>query len=1011
MTINSRDPQNSRKNSERLERKERELWRLAILMIVILAVGIAVLSQQALQTSSLHLEALPVGAGVLIALFGAYIWNKKREIDELHGFVRGYLEVRDAPPSAEQLDKLAEVISASGQGYRELIDSLDHVIFTISLDGKIKTVNQRVTELFGHSFSDLIGHGLDEFIDEPRRENLEKAVARFVEKRQWTGTVRVRLKKSGAVRYFDCVLHATVKDGRVVGASGLALDITDQRESESRFTELFETLQEGVYLCNPDGKLLDVNPAMVRMLGYEHKDELLGMNIGKLYHEPPQDPFPRRDQARQTTLYAREITLRRKDGTPIICLDNSNAISDASGRLMRHQGTLVDITERKHSEIELQKAKEAAESANQAKSAFLAHMSHEIRTPMNAVIGMTDLALETELTVEQRDFLTMSRDSAKSLLNLINDILDFSKIEAGKLDIDQMEFSLRYAIGDTIKILGLRAKQKGLELTCQIQHDIPEILLGDPGRLRQILFNLIDNAIKFTVRGCVHVRIEMESISSLDTCLHFSVSDSGIGIPKDKQQLIFEAFAQADSSTTRKFGGTGLGLSISSRLVDLMNGKIWIESEENRGSTFHFTARFGLQVGHAGQEHFSEPETNISNLPVLLVNDHATSRRLLEQMLAGWGMKPTSVESGLAAIEALRQARDSGNPFRLLLTDFSIGDTASFALAEEIRKLPELSATKVLLFVSNGNHGDAARCRELGVAAYLTKPVNESTLLDAITTALGASAFPQGRDTLVTRHSLREGRQKLRILLAEDNPMNQVLAVKLMSKYGHTMVVTGNGREALAALDKGRFDLVLMDVQMPEMSGLEAVSLIRQKEKETGGHIPVIAMTAYAMKDDKQRCLDAGMDAYISKPIDKKTLFEAIRNLVGVSIESDVREIEKHSASKIFDEGSVMKYVGGDAELLGEIIKIFMADYPKHLSRIRRAIMDCDAKGLEQAAHAIKGSVANLFASRAVEASAKLEEMGRNGALTGAEEACSELDAEIEQLRQALKEYESSPAR
>src|SRR6202521_3914221 len=536
MPTGNLDPNQAPQEIDQLERTENEVWRLALLMLFILAVGIAVLSQPEPQTSQRHLEALPIGAGVLIILFGLYIWNKKREIDELRGFVRGFQKVQDSPPSAEQLEKLAEVIAASRQGYRDLIDSLDHLVFTTSLEGEIRTVNQRISQVFGLPFSELVGHRMDEFFDEPRLEHVKDSIAWFEEKRSWTGTIRARLKKTGAVLYFDCVLQAIVKDGKVVGASGLARDITAQRESESRFTELFETLQEGVYFCDPGGSLVDVNPAMVRMLGYDHRDELVGANIGKLYFERPENLFPERVRTHNSASLMREITLRRKDGTPVICIDNSNAICDAFGRLVRHQGTLVDITVRKRAEEELHQAKEAAEAANLAKSAFLAHMSHEIRTPMNAVIGMTELALDTELTLEQREYLTMVRDSGGSLLTLINDVLDFSKIEAGKLDLDSTEFSLRYDIKDMVKILDLRAKQKGLALSIDIPTEVPDTLQGDPSRLRQILSNLVDNAIKFTERGGVVLKIEKDSQSEQDVCLHFSVSDSGIGIPREKQQ-------------------------------------------------------------------------------------------------------------------------------------------------------------------------------------------------------------------------------------------------------------------------------------------------------------------------------------------------------------------------------------------------------------------------------------------------------------------------------------------
>ena len=862
---------------DQLERKENEVWRLAILILVILATGVAVLSRQAIQTRESYLDALPGEAGILIVLIGAYVWGKKREIDKLRGSLRGFRSVQDSSPGAEQLEGLAEVISNSRQGYRDLIDSLDHLIFTTSLEGEIRTVNQRISQVFGFPYSQLVGHRIDEFFDEPRWEQLKDSVAWFVEKRRWTGTVRASLKKTGAVLYFECVLQAIVKDGKVVGVSGLARDITAQRDIETRFAELFETLQEGVYFCDHEGTLLDVNPAMVRLLGYSQRDELVGTNIGKLYFDMPLDLFPERKQTQHTASLTREITLQRKDGTPIICIDNSNAVGDASGRMIRHQGTLVDITLRKRSEEELQKAKEAAEAANMAKSAFLAHMSHEIRTPMNAVIGMTELALDTDLTLEQREYLTMVRQSSKSLLRLINDILDFSKVEAGKLELDSTDFSLRHGINEMVKILGVRARQKGLELSILIPPEVPDALLGDPGRLRQVLSNLVDNAIKFTERGGVVLKIENDSQSDEEVCLHFSVTDSGIGIPQEKQQLIFEAFAQADNSTTRKYGGTGLGLSISSRLVRLMSGKMWVESEANRGSAFHFTARFGLQ-------------------------------------------------------------------------------------------------------------------KEQAKKAYLQGGGSDAALL--------ASGRPD-----------REGPRALRILLVEDNTINQILTQHLIRKRGDYLVVTNNGREALAALESERFDLILMDVQMPEMSGVEVTAAIRRKEKDTGEHIPIIATTASAMKEDRERCMEAGMDAYISKPIERELLFETIDTLTGYSKEVTTRDAVVRSYDPVFDIGAALDSLDGDSELLREVAGIFLAQSPKHMEKIRRGISDQDPKILQHAAHALKGSAANLLAQGVMETALKLEEIGRAASVAGSKVALASLEEELVKLESALGEFEKEYAR
>ncbi|MBZ5642413.1 MAG: response regulator [Acidobacteriia bacterium] len=999
---------------ERLDHKEKELWRLALLMLAILAVGVGVLSQESLQKGQLNLEALPVGVGVLIILFGFYLWKKKREIDELRGFVKGFQQMKEAPPTAEQLDKLADVIAASRQGYRDLIDSLDHLVFTISLDGEIRTVNQRISELLQCSYSELVGHRLDEIFDEPSRANMERSVAWFAEKRHWTGTVRARVKKTGLVRYFDCVFQAIVKDGKVVGASGLARDITEQRESESRFTELFETLQEGVYFCDTAGKLLDVNPAMVQMLGYSHRDELVGSNIGKLYHQAPENPFPEWSQGRRSSPLTREVLLRKKDGTPVVCIDNSNALCDSSGRMIRHQGTLVDITERKRSEEELQKAKDAAEAASKAKSGFLAHMSHEIRTPMNAIIGMTELALDTPLTEEQREYLTMVRSSGKSLLALINDILDFSKIEAGKLSLDRIEFSLRYATSDTAKILGLRARQKGLELQTQISPEVPDALLGDPGRLRQILFNLIDNAIKFTERGSVTLRMEVESRSEPEACVHFSVTDTGIGIPREKQLLIFEAFTQADNSITRKFGGTGLGLSISSRLVELMGGRIWIESEIGRGTTFHFTARFGVQKQAAKK---ISARSELKGMRVLLADDLPTSSRLLELMLLNCDMQPVVFDSGREALAALTLAVRDGHPIPFVLANANLAELDGFTLAKEIKQNPEIAQTQVLLFTSDGQAGDAARCRELHVSAYLTLPVDQTTLTEAFVTALDSRTADPEHAILATRHSLREGTHSLRILLAEDNTVNQILAERLVRRWGHSMVIVNNGREAVDILEREQFDLILMDVQMPEMSGLEATAAIREKEKGAGSHIPIIALTAFAMRDDRDRCLEAGMDEYVTKPIEQAALLEAIEKLTGVASLANSSEtsaslaLAGSSGVPAFDMDAALEYLGGDADLLREIAVMFQPQCEKCMGKLREAVSKGDAIGIEFAAHALKGAASNLFAQGSVEASLKLEELGRSGSTDGAREMLAVLESEISRLQLALRDIDKEYAK
>ena len=645
-----------------------------------------------------------------------------------------------------------------------------------------------------------------------------------------------------------------------------------------------DNIPDSIFVKDRDGRYTFVNRAFTKLHGAGSPEELLGKSVFDLFPIERAEPLHAADLAvlndTSRTAHEGERSVKDADGTVRWIQMTKVALGDQQGNTVGIVGVNRDITRRKLAEAELVKAKEAAEAASQAKSSFLATMSHEIRTPMNGILGLTELVLDTKLTAEQRENLGLVQFSAEALLTIINDILDFSKIEAGKLELEAIPFDLRTCVGETMKAFSFRAHQKGLELIYDVQPEAPEALIGDPGRLRQILTNLVGNSIKFTERGEIFVSVEEESNGLDSTVLRVSVKDTGIGIPIEKQEKVFESFSQADGSMARKYGGTGLGLAICSRLVEMMGGRIWVDRHAGPGCTFSFTVKLEVQRTPSAYPVPVQPR-QLRDLHALIVDDNSTNRRVLLGMLTNWGMKPTAVEGGASALEVLTRAKKDGEEFPLILLDGHMPEMDGFTLAERIRQELGSSGSTVMMITSAGQLGDAARCRELGVSAYLGKPVRQGELLEAICRILGNEPEEKTLAPLITRHALPELKGRSRVLLADDNAINRTLAIRLLERRGFSVSVACDGPATLQALDRENFDFILMDVEMPELDGFQVTAAIREKEKLTGGHIPVIAMTAHILKGDRDRCLAAGMDGYVSKPIRTSELMAAIENLTG----------------------------------------------------------------------------------------------------------------------------------
>jgi PAS domain S-box-containing protein len=774
----------------------------------------------------------------------------------------------------------------------------------------------------------------------------------------------------------------------------------ERRRALDELDRFFTLSLDMLCVAGFDGYFKRVNPAWQRQLGWSEA-ELLSRPYMELIHP---------DDLEAT----RAAASRLAEGADVVYFENRYKHKDGTVRWLLWASTPVpadqviyatarDITERKAAEetmAELVRAlevsKSRAEEAAATKSAFLANMSHEIRTPLNAILGMTALTLDTRLTETQRDYLSTVKSSGEALLALINDILDFSKIEARHLDLEASPFDLRETVDDACRLLALRAAEKGLELACEVAPAVPEELVGDAGRLRQVLVNILGNAVKFTSRGEVVLRVALEHTGP-EMTLHFSVSDTGIGIPPDKLAHIFQPFTQADSSTTRRYGGTGLGLAIAQRLVELMGGRLWVESEADRGSTFHFTAVFTSASAVAGAALVPRAR-GLEGLRVLVVDDNATNRRILEQMLLSWQMEPTTVPDATSALAALRQStlRDR---FDVVITDCQMPDVDGFMLARDIRSDPRVRGTRIVMLTSMGRADDVAECQRMGLDAYLTKPVKHSDLLDTLVSLFGSSARRAPADV---RRALPRPPRRLHLLVAEDNAVNRQLVLTLLGKRGHVVHGVEDGQEAVEQASTVPFDAIVMDVQMPGMSGLEAAAAIREQERVSGRHVPIIALTAHAMRGDRERCIAAGMDGYLTKPIDVDDLVKTVERFA-VGSPPPSRQVRPRRRDAVdFNEDAALSHTG-DHDVLAQMVAIFQKDGPLLVGRVARAVTRRDAEAVRQQAHALKGTAATLGAEAVRDTAAALEAAGRSGRLAGTSRLVTTLRRQMTRLQAALR--------
>ena len=872
-------------------------------------------------------------------------------------------------------------------------------------DGRFELVNPAFEKLFGYTSDEAIGQKVDVLLY-PSGIGKKEASDRLQRmSRESTREATQRKGKDGRlVDVEENSVPLVMEDGqrRVLAVyqdiSQRAAAEKALRASEELFRALSAASPIGIFHTDARGQCLYVNERWTEMTG-QPANEALG--YGWLDGIHPED----REQLTKVWKTGISLGMEMKDECRFLTPEGhvnwiewqSRALRAPDGTLQGYVGIIEDVTKRRASEQRLREAKEAAEAANRAKSEFLANMSHEIRTPMNGILGMTELALDTKLDRDQREYLDMVKSSAESLLGIINDILDFSKIESGRMELESVSFSLLDCIEDALHPLATRAHQKGLEVTWAVQGEIPDPLVGDPTRLRQILINLVGNAIKFTKIGEVSVRAERLPAAEADIVIRFTVSDTGIGIPEEKHALIFDAFSQADSSTTREFGGTGLGLSISARLIELMKGEIGLQSSPANGSVFTFTLRFarGLAAKSAKP---ADLRHELATKRVLVVDDNEVNRHLLMRLLPELGLEPVCAENGAGALEVFERNLKEGTPFPLVLLDQNMPGMDGLEVAERIRQLAPLEQVAIVILSSAPGTPDQTREKRLGIERRLTKPLRRAALQEAIFHALGVSSTSEKERLNLPESTKQRG---LQLLLAEDNSVNQRLAIRLLEKMGHRVTLAVNGKEAFEAVLHKIFDLVLMDIQMPLMGGVEAAEKIREKERGTMTHIPIIAMTAHAMAGDAEKYLQVGMDGYVSKPIRIDSLRAEIDRLtIGTEPREGktMKESEANSSHLTFDFGELLVRVDNDRELLRELLVIFKGEFPRNLLALREAVESKDGNRVATAAHCLKGMLLNLAANQAAAAAARLEQLGRQGRASQFGEVFAAFESDIGKL-------------